>query len=121
MAELAHDTIEQILIASDVKDLIRFKCVCKSWNALQNEGTGTLCNGALHLLMKDQDNNHTILSFDLSKEEFKEIPLPAAFPQFDSWEEFPLFSGDNSSKEHVVFRHDRVLARCGDGYPVIKV
>nr|GEY97400.1 hypothetical protein [Tanacetum cinerariifolium] len=57
----------------------------------------------------DQDNNHTILSFDLSKEEFKEFPLPAAFPQFDSWEEFLRFSGDKSSKERVVFRHDSYM------------
>ncbi|KAJ0606174.1 putative F-box domain-containing protein [Helianthus annuus] len=35
MAELAHDDlVEQILIRLDVKDLIRFKTVCKSWHSL---------------------------------------------------------------------------------------
>ncbi|KAJ0806748.1 putative F-box domain, galactose oxidase/kelch, beta-propeller, F-box associated interaction [Helianthus annuus] len=35
MAELAHDDlVEQILIRLDVKDLIRFKSVCKSWHSL---------------------------------------------------------------------------------------
>ncbi|KAF5820118.1 putative F-box domain-containing protein [Helianthus annuus] len=35
MAELAHDDlVEQILIILDVKDLIRFKTVCKSWHSL---------------------------------------------------------------------------------------
>ncbi|KAK1435312.1 hypothetical protein QVD17_01073 [Tagetes erecta] len=35
MAEHAHDdVVEQILLRSDVKDLIRFKSVCKSWHCL---------------------------------------------------------------------------------------
>ena len=30
-----HDDIwEQILVRSDVEDLIRYKCVCKSWKSL---------------------------------------------------------------------------------------
>lgn len=37
---------------------------------------GNLCNGALHWLMKDQNKNKVILSFDLSNEEFNEIPHP---------------------------------------------
>ncbi|GJW02662.1 F-box/kelch-repeat protein-like protein [Tanacetum coccineum] len=38
---------------------------------------GTLCNGALHLLMNDQNNEKkVIVSFCLSREEFKEIPQP---------------------------------------------
>ncbi|GJY50589.1 V-type proton ATPase subunit B2 [Tanacetum coccineum] len=38
----------------------------------------TLCNGALHWLMDpdDQENSSFIISFDLSKEVFKEIPQP---------------------------------------------
>nr|XP_043625963.1 F-box/kelch-repeat protein At3g23880-like [Erigeron canadensis] len=38
---------------------------------------GILCNGSLHWLMRDQNHNTVILSFHLSKEEFKEIPTPA--------------------------------------------
>nr|XP_043625964.1 F-box protein At3g07870-like [Erigeron canadensis] len=40
---------------------------------------GILCNGALHWLMADQNRNPVqhILSFHLSKDEFKEIPIPA--------------------------------------------
>lgn len=37
---------------------------------------GTLCNGALHWLMNDQNKNKVILSFDLSEHEFNEIPHP---------------------------------------------
>ncbi|KAM0013684.1 putative F-box domain, galactose oxidase/kelch, beta-propeller, F-box associated interaction [Helianthus debilis subsp. tardiflorus] len=37
---------------------------------------GILCNGALHWIVKDQNNKKLIISYDLSKEEFKEIPLP---------------------------------------------
>nr|GEX35757.1 F-box protein CPR1-like [Tanacetum cinerariifolium] len=37
---------------------------------------GTLCNGALHWFMYDQNEKKVILSFNLSKEEFKEIPQP---------------------------------------------
>ncbi|XP_076945329.1 F-box protein CPR1-like [Bidens hawaiensis] len=37
---------------------------------------GVLFNGALHWIVWDQNNNYLILSFDLSKEEFKEIHLP---------------------------------------------
>ncbi|GKB99563.1 putative F-box domain-containing protein [Tanacetum coccineum] len=39
---------------------------------------GVLCNGAIHWVMhpKNQNRKEVILSFDLSKEEFKEIPLP---------------------------------------------
>ncbi|KAJ0806742.1 putative F-box associated interaction domain-containing protein [Helianthus annuus] len=38
--------------------------------------TGILSNGALHWIVKDQNNKKLIISFDLSKEEFKEIPQP---------------------------------------------
>ncbi|KAJ0778603.1 putative F-box domain-containing protein [Helianthus annuus] len=34
MADLNEDVVEQILIELDVKDLIRFKTVCKSWHSL---------------------------------------------------------------------------------------
>ncbi|KAJ0617152.1 putative F-box domain-containing protein [Helianthus annuus] len=35
MAEVVNeDVVEQILIELDVKDLIRFKTVCKSWHSL---------------------------------------------------------------------------------------
>lgn len=36
---------------------------------------GILCNGALHWVAK-HDNKNAILCFDLSEDEFKEIPLP---------------------------------------------
>ncbi|KAJ0617156.1 putative F-box domain-containing protein [Helianthus annuus] len=38
--------------------------------------TGILSNGALHWIVKDQNNKKLIISFDLSKEEFEEIPQP---------------------------------------------
>ncbi|KAF5820103.1 putative F-box domain-containing protein [Helianthus annuus] len=35
MAEVVHaDLVEQILLRSEVKDLIRFKSVCKSWHSV---------------------------------------------------------------------------------------
>ncbi|KAJ0806761.1 putative F-box domain-containing protein [Helianthus annuus] len=35
MAKFVHaDVVEQILLRSEVKDLIRFKSVCKSWHSL---------------------------------------------------------------------------------------
>ena len=39
---------------------------------------GVLCNGAIHWVMhpKNNENEQVILSFDLSKEEFEEIPQP---------------------------------------------
>lgn len=37
---------------------------------------GILCNGALHWFMNDENMNEVIVSFDLSLEEFKEIPQP---------------------------------------------
>nr|XP_043637016.1 F-box protein CPR1-like [Erigeron canadensis] len=37
---------------------------------------GVLCNGALHWVMKDPNENKVILSFDLSREKFKQIPQP---------------------------------------------
>ncbi|GJV32442.1 putative F-box domain-containing protein [Tanacetum coccineum] len=37
---------------------------------------GVLCNGGLHWFMKDHKKKVVIVSFDLSKEEFKEIPQP---------------------------------------------
>ncbi|KAJ0941567.1 putative F-box domain, galactose oxidase/kelch, beta-propeller, F-box associated interaction [Helianthus annuus] len=37
---------------------------------------GILCNGALHWIVEDQNNKKLIISYDLSKEEFKEIPQP---------------------------------------------
>ena len=38
---------------------------------------GALCNGAIHWLMKGADRSkHMIIAFNLSTEEFKEIPLP---------------------------------------------
>ncbi|KAJ0806760.1 putative F-box domain-containing protein [Helianthus annuus] len=39
--------------------------------------TGILSNGALHWIVEDQNYKKLIISFDLSKEEFKEIPQPA--------------------------------------------
>ncbi|XP_071725788.1 F-box/kelch-repeat protein At3g06240-like [Rutidosis leptorrhynchoides] len=38
--------------------------------------TGVLCNGALHWLMVDVNENKVILSIDLSENKFKEIPQP---------------------------------------------
>ncbi|GKC37570.1 F-box/kelch-repeat protein-like protein [Tanacetum coccineum] len=37
---------------------------------------GILCEGSLHWFMNDRKNKKTIISFDLSLEEFKEIPQP---------------------------------------------
>ncbi|KAJ0941603.1 putative F-box domain-containing protein [Helianthus annuus] len=37
---------------------------------------GMLCNGALHWIVEDQNRKILILSYDLSEEEFKEIPQP---------------------------------------------
>lgn len=37
---------------------------------------GTLCYGRLHWLIYNQNKKRVIISFDLSKEEFKEMPLP---------------------------------------------
>ena len=37
---------------------------------------GVLCNGAIHWLMYPENKKQVILSFDLYKEEFKEIPQP---------------------------------------------
>ncbi|KAM0013678.1 putative F-box domain-containing protein [Helianthus debilis subsp. tardiflorus] len=37
---------------------------------------GILCNGALHWIVKDQNNKKLIISYDLSKEEFEEMPQP---------------------------------------------
>ncbi|KAJ0617181.1 putative F-box associated interaction domain-containing protein [Helianthus annuus] len=38
--------------------------------------TGILSNGALHSIVEDENSKKLIISFDLSKEEFKEIPQP---------------------------------------------
>ncbi|KAJ0806741.1 putative F-box domain-containing protein [Helianthus annuus] len=38
--------------------------------------TGILSNGALHWIVEDENSKKLIISFDLSKEEFKEIPQP---------------------------------------------
>ncbi|MFS7916372.1 putative F-box domain, galactose oxidase/kelch, beta-propeller, F-box associated interaction [Helianthus anomalus] len=38
--------------------------------------TGILSNGALHWIVEDEHGKKLIISFDLSKEEFKEIPQP---------------------------------------------
>ncbi|XP_076893367.1 F-box protein CPR1-like [Bidens hawaiensis] len=40
--------------------------------------SGVLCGGALHRFMKDANKKKVIISFDLSTEEFKEIPQPDA-------------------------------------------
>ncbi|KAI3716458.1 hypothetical protein L1987_67355 [Smallanthus sonchifolius] len=37
---------------------------------------GILCNGALHWIIRDENMKKIIISYDLSKEEFKEIPHP---------------------------------------------
>ncbi|KAK1435308.1 hypothetical protein QVD17_01069 [Tagetes erecta] len=37
---------------------------------------GMLCDGALHWIIKDQNQKEIIISYDLSKEEFKEIGQP---------------------------------------------
>nr|XP_043626293.1 F-box/kelch-repeat protein At3g23880-like isoform X2 [Erigeron canadensis] len=49
------------------------------------KSAGILCNGALHWLMCDQNHNTVILSFHLSKGEFKEIPTPA-HDKRDTWQ-----------------------------------
>nr|GEX18691.1 hypothetical protein [Tanacetum cinerariifolium] len=51
------------------------------WKVIQVEyrfisQDGVLCNGALHWFMEDHKKKVVIVSFDLSKEEFKEIPQP---------------------------------------------
>lgn len=47
---------------------------CLDYYCINN--IGMLCNGAIHWFMTDENNRTLILSFDLSKEEFKEIPQP---------------------------------------------
>ena len=47
------------------------------------DGEGILCNGAIHWL--DWKKPSVIVSFDLSKEVFKKIPLPKLDDQYDSW------------------------------------
>ncbi|MFS7992469.1 putative F-box domain-containing protein [Helianthus anomalus] len=37
---------------------------------------GILCNGALHWIVRDEKMNMLIIAYDISKEEFKEIPQP---------------------------------------------
>ncbi|KAJ0617162.1 putative F-box associated interaction domain-containing protein [Helianthus annuus] len=37
---------------------------------------GVFCNGALHWIVRDQNSKRVIISYDLSKEQFKEIPQP---------------------------------------------
>ncbi|MFS8008244.1 putative galactose oxidase/kelch, beta-propeller, F-box associated interaction [Helianthus anomalus] len=39
-------------------------------------GAGILCNGAFHWVARDEKKKILIIAYDLSKEEFKEIPLP---------------------------------------------
>ncbi|KAF5820100.1 putative F-box domain-containing protein [Helianthus annuus] len=66
-------TCVQVMIASlksnvwRVIEEVKYKFISK---------TGILSNGALHWIAKDQNNKKLIISFDLSKEEFKEIPQP---------------------------------------------
>ncbi|KAJ0606180.1 putative F-box associated interaction domain-containing protein [Helianthus annuus] len=48
---------------------------------------GVFCNGALHWIVRDQNSKRVIISYDLSKEQFKEIPQPegeGCLPRF-SW------------------------------------
>ncbi|GKD49360.1 putative F-box domain-containing protein [Tanacetum coccineum] len=42
----------------------------------RSDGSGILCNGALHWFMDDNNKKRVLLSFDLCSEEFKEIPQP---------------------------------------------
>ncbi|PWA92215.1 F-box domain-containing protein [Artemisia annua] len=44
------------------------------------DGNGILCNGAIHWTSFDQNDEKVIVSFDLSKEVFKEIPQPKLGP-----------------------------------------
>lgn len=54
---------------------------------LSTKFVGILCNGAIHWLMKEPKDKHTlkcvIISFDLSTEKFKEIPLPDYDAQYE--------------------------------------
>ena len=53
-----------------------------TWISTMGSVPGTLCNGTLHWFMNDQNNRKkVIVSFSLSREEFKEIPQPDD-PQF---------------------------------------
>ncbi|GJR70190.1 putative F-box domain-containing protein [Tanacetum coccineum] len=47
-----------------------------NYKVIENCNPGSLYHGTINWLMKDQLKKKIILSFDLTKEEFKEIPLP---------------------------------------------
>nr|XP_043613412.1 F-box/kelch-repeat protein At3g06240-like [Erigeron canadensis] len=54
-----------------------FICISRYPYSYNKKDTcGILCNGAIHWFVLDQHKNPMILSFDLSTEEFKEIPQP---------------------------------------------
>ncbi|XP_076893333.1 F-box protein CPR1-like [Bidens hawaiensis] len=55
MAELAFDVVEQILVRLDVKDLIQYKSVCKSWLSLIS-GPRFVQAHLNHNIKSDRDN-----------------------------------------------------------------
>ncbi|XP_076884904.1 F-box/kelch-repeat protein At3g23880-like [Bidens hawaiensis] len=58
MADVVHDDVlEQILIELDVKDLIRYKSVCKSWYSLLTSSGFIKCH-LTHSCNKDRYNNN---------------------------------------------------------------
>ncbi|KAJ0617095.1 putative F-box associated interaction domain-containing protein [Helianthus annuus] len=67
------------------------------------QAVGCLYNGALHWIVQDQNQKLLILSYDLSKEEFKEIPKP-----YDARYEGPYTSCLGTIKECLcIFRHQQ--------------
>ncbi|GKA48099.1 F-box/kelch-repeat protein-like protein [Tanacetum coccineum] len=54
-------------VIGDIKYEMEFKEVARP---------GVLCEGSLHWFMNDRRNKRAVISFDLSLEEFKEIPQP---------------------------------------------
>nr|XP_043625966.1 F-box/kelch-repeat protein At3g23880-like [Erigeron canadensis] len=79
----------KVLVSQPLRNLIRLYLLSLNSNVCKVVGdfhitiaynsAGILCNGALYWLMADQNMNPVqhILSFHLSKDEFKEIPIPA--------------------------------------------
>nr|XP_043629712.1 F-box/kelch-repeat protein At3g06240-like [Erigeron canadensis] len=80
----------KVILGSEMKNDDNSFCICFNllslkanvWKVIQlhhyksYSKFGVFCNGALHWFMKDCNNKAVIVSFDLSKEEFKETPQP---------------------------------------------
>nr|GEV23171.1 hypothetical protein [Tanacetum cinerariifolium] len=79
------DITEEVLLRLTVKDILRCKSVCKS--CFHDSTPGILFNGALYWFCYNANDikNVFIVSFDLAKEQFIEIPQPDDKRYFWSW------------------------------------